>query len=165
MPGPGITFSDVKLHDTELKEADGSFRVEESCACSLVFGNAVSSLWGKRLRIFISASTWVGILRLDGHGAVNDWQLLAHGEHWSLVELGAIAFGSLVLTWSRHLEGIERNMSLIRKFLGDSKLTSLLKYRLKPLLDALFFSKTVLMSYLVAPGEAVRSSVKSLLFP
>lgn len=56
-------------------------------------------------------------------------------------------------------------MSLIRKFLSDSKLTSLLKYRLKPLLEALFFSKTVLMSYLVAPGEAVRSLVKSLFLP
>lgn len=42
---------------------------------------------------------------------------------------------------------------------------SLLRYSENPLREVLFLSKMVLMSYLEAGGEAVRSLVKSLFLP
>jgi len=56
-------------------------------------------------------------------------------------------------------------MSSIWKFLYKIDCTSRLSYMLNPFLLEVFLSKMVLIKYLVAPGDAVKSFVKSLLLP
>ena len=165
MPGPGFTFSKANKTSTELEETDGTLRVEEGSTCALVLGDTVPASRGKRFRIFVSAGPRVDILGLDGHGPIDDRQSSAHGEGGRPTEFQIVVFVGIVFVGCWHFEGIECDVSFVWDFLDRGESTSLLRYRLKPLLEDLLRSKMVLISYFDDPGETVRSFVKSLFFP
>lgn len=165
MPGPGFTFSKANQTSTELEETDGTLRVEEGSTCALVLRDTVPASRGKRFRILVSASPRVDILGLDRHGPIDDRQPSAHGEGGRPAEFQVVVFVGIVFVGCWHFEWIESDVAFVWDFLDRRGSTSLLRYRLKPLLEDLLRSKMVLISYFDEPGDTVRSFVKSLFFP
>lgn len=122
-----MTFSKDSKASTELKETDGAFWVEESSAGAFVLRDAVPASRRKGFRIFVSSSTRVDILRLDGHRPIDDWQSSAHGESGRPAEFQVVVFVGIVLVGCWHFERVECDVTFVWDFLGKRGGTSLLR--------------------------------------
>lgn len=67
------------------------------------------------------------VLRLDGHGAIDDWQFATHGEGGRFTQLQVIIFVSIVFVGAWHFERVEGDVASIGEVLHGEEGTSLLR--------------------------------------
>lgn len=79
--------------------------------------NAVPAARRERLGVLVAACARIEVLGLDGHGAVDDWQLAPHGEGGRLAQLQVVVFLRVVFVGSWHLERLQRNVSSVGQLL------------------------------------------------